>query len=78
MYSCQECIERLYPFLDRDLNSEEQREVRQHLSLCSHCRTRFRFENNVLHFVSEIARATSCPEEARARILRACGHGIAS
>ena len=78
MYSCRECLERLYPFLDRELNQGEQQEVRQHLALCSHCRSRFRFEGNMLQLVGQVARATGCPEEARRRILRACGHEVTS
>lgn len=74
MYDCKECLTRLYPFLDRALDDEEQHQVRQHLGLCNRCAKRFRFEGNMLRLVGEVARATNCPEEARQRILRACGH----
>jgi mycothiol system anti-sigma-R factor len=77
MYNCRECLERLYPFLDRELNQDEQDEVRDHLNRCGKCRTRFRFEGNMLQAVGEVARATNCPDEARKRILRACGREIA-
>jgi len=70
MLNCEECVERLYPFLDRELSEEEQRDVRTHLGLCRHCQHRFRFEGNMLRFVGEVARATSCPDEARRRIER--------
>lgn len=73
MYNCDECLERLYPFLDRALDDAEQVEVRRHLSLCRDCLTRFRFEGNVLRTVGEVARTTKCPHEARLRLLRACG-----
>ncbi len=73
MFNCKDCLERLYPFLDRELDRAEQLEVHQHLNRCRQCSTRFRFEGNVLHYVGEIARATGCPEETRRRILRACG-----
>ncbi len=73
MYNCSECMERLYPFLDRELDSTERDEVRQHLNRCRGCSVRFRFEGNVLRYVGEIARSTHCPPEARKRILRACG-----
>ncbi len=73
MYNCKECLERLYPFLDRELNQTEQLEVQLHLGRCRPCVTRFRFEGNVLRYIGEVARATGCPEEARRRILRTCG-----
>ena len=76
MLNCEECVERLYPFLDRELSEEEQRDVRTHLGLCRHCQHRFRFEGNIVRFVGEVARATSCPDEARRRILRACGREL--
>ena len=76
MYDCKECVERLYPFLDRELNEAEQLEVRQHLDRCSGCRHRFTFEGNVLHLVGQVARATSCPDDTRQRILRACGRKV--
>ena len=78
MYNCRECLERLYPFLDRELNEEEQAEVRHHLDRCRPCRGRFRFEGNMLQLVGQVARATNCPEETRRRILRACGREAAS
>ena len=73
MYGCKDCKERLYPFLDRELDEGEQVLVRQHLEVCGHCVVRFRFEGGVLRFVGEAARTTCCPDEARRRILRAFG-----
>lgn len=76
MYSCQECEERLYQFLDRELDSGEQLQVREHLSRCMPCLNHFRFEGNVLRAFGEVARRAGCPDEARQRILRACGKGV--
>lgn len=73
MYNCRECKERLYPFLDRELDPAERQEVQEHLTRCAGCDKRFRFEGNVLRYIGEVARSTHCPDEARARILRACG-----
>ena len=78
MYNCQDCMDRLYPFLDRELDDREQLLVREHLSLCRHCLDRVRFEGNVLRSVGEIARSTGCPQETKVRILRACGKEAAS
>jgi mycothiol system anti-sigma-R factor len=73
MFNCKECEERLYTFLDRELDEAEQREVREHLDRCPPCVERFQFEGNVLHAIGEIGRKGGCPEETRKRILRACG-----
>lgn len=73
MFDCKKCEERLYQFLDRELDPDEQREVREHLDHCPPCVDRFRFEGNILRAIGAIARKGSCPEETRQRILRACG-----
>lgn len=73
MFNCKECTERLYTYLDRELDEREQREVQEHLDRCPPCVERFRFEGNVLHLIGSIGRKEGCPDEARKRILRACG-----
>jgi anti-sigma factor (TIGR02949 family) len=73
MYDCKECEERLYQFLDRELDADEQLQVREHLSRCRPCLDHFRFEGNVLRALGEIARTTGCPGDTRKRILKACG-----
>lgn len=73
MFDCKACEERLYQFLDRELDPEEQREVREHLERCPPCVDRFRFEGNVLREIGAIARKGGCPEETRQRLLRAFG-----
>jgi mycothiol system anti-sigma-R factor len=73
MFDCKKCEERLYQFLDRELDPDEQREVHRHLEHCPPCRDRFEFEGNILRAIGTIARKGNCPDAARQRILRACG-----
>ena len=73
MYSCSECMEQIYTFLDRELSEDEQLEVRQHLSLCRDCLDRFRFEGNVLRALGTVGRKVGCPEETKQRVLKAIG-----
>jgi anti-sigma factor (TIGR02949 family) len=73
MYSCSECREHIYTFLDRELSEDEQLEVRQHLSLCRDCLDRFRFEGNVLRALGAVGRKVGCPEETKQRVLKAIG-----
>jgi RNase P subunit RPR2 len=78
MINCRDCEKLLYPYLDRELDEGEQDRVREHLELCGSCDDRFRFEGNVLRAIGEIARKGGCPDEARRRILRACGKAALS
>ena len=50
---CAKCEELLQPFLDRELNDAERAEAEAHLSTCSYCRKRYRFEEHVRQFVRQ-------------------------
>lgn len=73
MANCQETLDKLYSFLDRELDPRERREVEAHLSLCPPCREVFRIEYNVLRVVGEKCRETAAPPELVARVKRLCG-----
>lgn len=66
--TCQECVEKLQPFLDRELSGEERLEVERHLSVCGHCADSFRFEQGILHAVGRCGRATYASDAFKARI----------
>ncbi len=66
--TCQECVEKLQPFLDRELSGVERVEVEHHLTVCGHCADSFRFEAGILHVVGRCGRATFASEEFKARI----------
>lgn len=72
-HNCQEAMERLYAFLDRELSDEEQEEVRLHLAHCPRCRERFTFEENVLRRVRLCCRQVEAPPELVARVRRLRG-----
>lgn len=73
MANCQDTLDKLYTFLDRELDPVERREVEAHLSLCPPCREVFRIEYNVLRAVGEKCRETAAPPELVARVKRLCG-----
>ena len=50
---CARCEELLQPFLDRELNEAERAQAEEHLSLCSYCRKRYRFEEHLRQFVRQ-------------------------
>ena len=72
MADCQETLDKLYQFLDRELDLAERREVEAHLSLCPPCRDVFRFEYNTLRFVGERCRETAAPPTLVERVRKLC------
>jgi len=68
---CAKCEELLQPFLDRELNDAERVEAEGHLSLCSYCRKRYRFEEHLRRFVRQAVVEEMAPElKARLAALR--------
>ena len=50
---CDWCEEALQPYLDRELNASELAEVEHHLSACSWCEKRFKFEADLRRLVRQ-------------------------
>ena len=65
---CAACEEVLQPFLDRELNEAERAQAEEHLSLCSYCRKRYRFEEHLRRFVRQAVVAEPMPPELKARL----------
>jgi mycothiol system anti-sigma-R factor len=55
---CEQCEERIQPYLDRDLDERERREAEAHLAACAYCARRYRFEETLRRFVRK-----ACHEE---------------
>ena len=68
--NCRECVEHLYPYLDRELTPEIEREIKQHLAGCPPCDGQYDFEGMFIKFVRARCRAQGAPPELRQRILR--------
>ena len=64
---CARCEEMIQPYLDRELNEVERVEAEAHLSACSYCRKRYRFEEHLRRFVRQAA-AEAMPPELKARL----------
>lgn len=67
--NCQEALEHLYEFLDRELTADDERRVREHLTACSPCGDRFDVEQAFLRFIEARCRTRGAPPELRRRIL---------
>jgi anti-sigma factor (TIGR02949 family) len=65
---CARCEELLQSFLDRELNEAERAEAEAHLSLCSYCRKRYRFEEHLRRYVRQAVVAEPMPPELKARL----------
>lgn len=66
---CNECRERLYPYLDRELSERELDEVRVHLDECGGCESSFVLERTFLDRLRGSATSEVCPEAVRERLI---------
>lgn len=64
---CQDCLGRLYTFLDKELSPEDVAEVQRHLARCDGCSDHFAFEERFLDRI----RGASVDERAPERLRRA-------
>lgn len=65
---CQETLDKLHTFLDRQLSEDDLVVVRYHLDRCPPCHHLFRFEERVRRLVKRSC-AESAPSKLREQIL---------
>lgn len=63
---CKEALERLDDYVDRELNAEETRKVRQHLRICHECARKFAFEESFVAGVRDKAQKVALPSDLHA------------
>ncbi len=68
MMNCQEALEKLHTYLDRELTEVEQHEVETHIATCPDCSDMFRFESGMLRLVGHHCRATQAPVALHQRV----------
>jgi mycothiol system anti-sigma-R factor len=66
---CDDCIEKLYVFLDTELSESEVKAVRAHLSGCDDCDDNFVFEERFLQQLRECFTSDVAPAELRRRVI---------
>lgn len=66
---CGDCLERLYPYLDRELSPADLGEVRKHLDHCAGCDELFVLERVFLEQVRDHATSEVCPQGVRDRLV---------
>jgi len=67
--NCRECLEKLHPYLDRELSERELEEVRGHIDDCGGCETSVVFESVFLDRLKGSATSDVCPEGVRERLI---------
>jgi mycothiol system anti-sigma-R factor len=68
---CDAVVERIYEFLDGELTSDVDAQIRDHLAKCTSCYPRFRHEEVFLRFLERRAQIEKAPPSLRRRIFKA-------
>lgn len=68
--TCEELFRRLDDYLDRELDENEMRMVREHLETCAVCTAEYAFEDSVLRNVREKLRRIQAPPDLLRKISR--------
>ena len=66
---CDDCVERLFQFLDTELSGKELALVRSHLEGCDDCDDNFVFEEHFLKRLRECCTSDVAPFELRQRVI---------
>jgi mycothiol system anti-sigma-R factor len=66
---CDECRDRLYPYLDRELTPTEVAEVRDHLEDCGGCDSAFVVEELFLERIRSSVTSDVAPRGVRERLI---------
>lgn len=65
--SCEEVVERLFEYMDRELDSHTSAEIERHLERCHDCFSRAEFERRLREKIAASGQQKA-PEELRRRI----------
>lgn len=66
---CNDCVERLFAFLDTELSEQDLTSVRSHLEGCDDCDDQFVFEARFLEQLRECCTSDVAPAELRQRVI---------
>jgi len=69
MISCHAALERLYEYLDGELEGAENHQVAEHFRVCQQCYPRLAFERTFLDAVHGVDTGEAAPDELRTRVL---------
>ena len=66
---CDDCVDRLFAFLDTELTPVEVQQIRAHLDGCDDCDDEFVFEARFLEQLRECCTSDVAPVELRQRVI---------
>jgi len=66
---CEHMLDRVYQFLDRELDTASSDEIRRHLAGCEPCLDRFDVEQAVKALVSRCCGGDKAPSHLRTKVL---------
>jgi mycothiol system anti-sigma-R factor len=68
--NCEEALEKLWQYLDRELDGESSSELQRHLEECRHCFSKVEFEQRLRAIVRRSCSGEQAPAELRERLTR--------
>ena len=71
MIGCEEALEKLFEYLDGELDPASARQIETHLEVCKRCYPRAQFERSFLEALAQTHGTAAATPELRARILAA-------
>ena len=66
--NCQEALEKLWQYLDKELDGASSDELQQHLEECRHCFSKAEFEQRLRAMVRRSCCEEQAPPELRERL----------
>lgn len=66
--NCEEALETLWQYLDKELDAESTSELQQHLEECRHCFSKVEFEQRLRVMLRRSCSGEQAPPELRARL----------
>lgn len=68
--NCEETLEKLWQFLDKELDGASSGELERHLEECRHCFSKAEFEQRLRAIVRRSCSGEQAPPELRERLRR--------
>ena len=66
---CDDCLDKLYQFLDKELGTAERSQVAAHLADCGDCDDNFVFEARFLEVIRDCGTSDVAPANLRQRVI---------
>jgi len=65
---CDDCLQKLYAFLDQELESSDRTQVAKHLDGCTDCGDNLAFEERFLQVIRDCGTSDIAPVDLRRRV----------